>query len=328
MKYRYSFETAQDLIDLLLRANYVLVNSNEHLKSLHNRLSDTFHDQGFDEFDFALGHAYSNCADINQNLRDTITYLAKYKEEMHRLYTSDLINQIAFPKISYEPDVRFGTAGEILEQKNLLLAFQNEIKMKFNNVGITDSVKEVYAAIGSKCVIKSDTFMGTPFFNSLEGFIKFNREFDLHNPCGPLSTYFHEVGHMIDFTVRPGKALSNDIVYQEALRLDFDNLVNYTKKRFGCSKEDAYYHISQELMTNNDLFADVSDILGGMTNCMCQNLWGHDRAYWNEDPDRVQQEAFANMYSTSIGDSMRIEAMMKYFPTAYSRFEKIMEEII
>lgn len=322
---RFSFESADELIRLLKTSHTVLGNQSDKLMLLYKQLGSVFKDGGYLELMGNMNGAYSASQSARQQLGVIIASIVKYKEQLYQLYTEDLITQIGFENITYEPTVRFGASGEELERKNRQFAFQNEVKARIRDKSVPNSVKEVYATVGSKCVVASNAYQGTAFYSPSSGSIKFNLESDLSNPCGTLSTYFHEVGHMIDFQTNSLHRLSDDRPFINALHDDCEKYLSHTEQRYGCSREDAYYHVSRELMSNNNLYADVSDILGGLTKCQCQNLWGHSLSYWECEPERIQREAFANMYSVAFGSQERIDAMKKYFPTAYARFEQILE---
>lgn len=322
---RFSFDSADELIQLLKTAHTVLGNQSDQLMLLYKKLGDAFRDDDYLELLGSMNDAYKASQSTRQQLGVIIASVAKYKERLYQLYTEDLITQIGFENITYEPTVRFGAAGEELERKNLQLAFQNEVKAKVRDKNVPNSVKEVYATVGSKCTVASNTYRGTAFYSAASGSIQFNLAADLSNACGALSTYFHEIGHAIDFQTHSEQRLSDDKAFIDALHTDCEKYLSYTEQRYGCSREDACHHVTQELMSNNNLYADVSDILGGLTNGQCQNLWGHSSSYWKKDPRRVQREAFANMYSVTYGSQERVDTMKKYFPTAYARFEQILE---
>lgn len=324
---RFSFESADELIQLLKTAHTVMGSQSDKLMLLYKQLGNAFRDGGYLELMANMNGAYNASQTSRQQLGVIIASIVRYREQLYLLYTEDLITQIGFEHITYEPTVRFGAAGEELERKNRQLAFQNEVKSKIRDKGVPNAIKEAYATVGAKCVIASNVHQGTAFYSPASGSIKFNLESDLSNPCGTLSTYFHEIGHMIDFQASSAQRLSDDKAFIDALRADCEKYLSCTEQRYGCTREDAYYHVSRELMSNNNLYADVSDILGGLTRCQCQNLWGHSLSYWEHDPERVQREAFANMYSVAFGSQERVDAMKKYFPTAYARFEQILEAL-
>jgi len=326
MKNRFSFDSAEQLIQLLKITYNVLNGHSDKLLLLYQQLGNVFKDEAYFELMGSIQSTYNAGLASKQQLALIIASLARYKEQLYQLYIEDLITQIGFETISYEPTARFGTAGEKLEQMNLELAFQNEIKSKIRDKRILKIIKESYASIGSKCIITSDAYTGTAFYSPASGSIKFNLESDLSNPCGVLSTYFHEIGHMIDCQTNSNQWLSDHKAFQDALNYDCKNYFSSIEQRYGCNLDTAYYYVSKELMTDNDLYADVSDILCGLTQCKCQNLWGHSLSYWKHDPKRVYREAFANMYSVAFGSPERVNIMNKYFPTAYACFIDILEE--
>ena len=323
---KFSFDTADELIQILNTAYSYLGENNNKLLLIFKHLGEAFRDGGFSEYINEVNCAYNSSIATTQQLGAIIGSISQYREKLYDLYIDGLINQIGFEPITYGAEFRFGPAGEELERKQSQLAFQNEIRQRMRDQAVPRAAKEMFARVGSNCVVASDTYTGTAYYSPISGEIKFNLEADLSNPCGSLSTYFHEVGHMIDFQTTPGHNLSSDDAFASALRDDCEKTVYATQHRYGCSREDAYYFIRKELMSDNDSFADVSDILGSLSDCKCQNLWGHSLAYWKCDPKRIEQEAFANMYSVAFGSKKRIETMIRFFPSAYARFEKILEE--
>lgn len=327
MSDRFSFDSADDLIELLKTSNMVLTEKNQQFIGLYNRLGDSFRDSEYENLKQGLLHSFSSCCEISQELNLIIAAIANYKEKLYEQFVENLISNIQFPTITYVSTVRFGEEGEALEMKNRQLAFQNEIKMKMRQKDLSIAARAMYASVGSKCKIGSDTYMRTEHYNPFTREIFFNLEADLCNEQGQLATYFHEVGHMIDFQ-SSSQPLSNDKTFCTAVKSDFKDYVFQTMKRYGCDRSEAYYHIRNELYADSNLLADISDIMGGLTDCECQGAWGHSKKYWNTDPQRVYREAFANMYSTALGNPQRIAVMKKYFPTAYERFEKLLEDTL
>lgn len=326
MQDRFSFETADDLIRLLTAVHAVLRQRTEQLTALYKHLGDSFRDEGYAQLLSVMQGAYQRSADTNQQLGVVIGAICRYRERLYQLYVGDLISQIGFEPIDYTPQERFGQSGEDLERKNRQLEFRNEVTAKIRNGDLSAAAKKLYAAVGSKCVVASNEYTGIASYSPSLGAIRFHLQEDLNNPCGTLSTYFHEIGHMIDHKTFDDRRLSDDVSFVDALRQDCENYISYTQNRFGCSREDAYYHIRMELSADQNLYADVSDIMGSLTECRCQNLWGHSLRYWHDKPERMQREAFANMFSVSMGSEQRIQIMKKYFPAAYSRFVTIMED--
>lgn len=166
----------------------------------------------------------------------------------------------------------------------------------------------------------------TAFYNSSNERIYFNLEEDLENSLGKGSTYFHEVGHFIDHKsgTEEGEWLSSNRMFKGAIRSDVNDYVQRTMQENKCSKEEAYSIISYEL--RDDRLANISDIFGSVTDCKCQGYWGHDSNYWKTE-GKVEKEAFANMFESSMGIKYKAEDMKKYFPNAYYIFKELLEDI-
>ena len=166
----------------------------------------------------------------------------------------------------------------------------------------------------------------TALYNSNSERIYFNLENDLNNTLGKGSTYFHEVGHFIDHKsgTEDGEWLSSNRMFKGAILSDVNNYVQKTMQENNCSKDEAYSIISYELRGNR--LANVSDIFGSVTDCKCQGYWGHDREYWKIE-GKMEKEAFANMFESSMGIQYKAEDMKKYFPNAYYVFKELLEDI-
>lgn len=215
------------------------------------------------------------------------------------------------------------SSGALLaENPDITKRYAEFAQARLDSEGTNPITKEIYEEYKSNVRIVDYDFKGTPFYNSLLKGIKLNAMADLHNPTGYMSTYFHEVGHMIDDYAGNGHAwLSSDPDFIKYLRQDVDAYINKTVIILHCDLTEAYDLISEEICGNWS--ANVSDIFGSLTGCRCQGDWGHHITYWEADSSRVEKEAFANMFEASIGDSKKLETMKAFFPNAYARFEYI-----
>ena len=206
--------------------------------------------------------------------------------------------------------------------QDIILRYSREASKRLNSKDTSQIAKDLYNEYFSRIRIVDYDYMGTPFYNSLSNGIKLNAMADLHNSTGNLSTYFHEVGHMLDDAAGNGHAwLSSDSDFGKCLRQDVDAYISKTMVNKHCEMDEAYDIISEEI--SGDWNAGVSDIFGSLTASRCQGDWGHHYTYWQADSTRIEKEAFANMFEASIGDSNKLNEMKKFFPRAYSRFEYI-----
>ena len=320
MSEKFSFKTAEELISVLNSTSSSLESNNDYLLELYKQLKVDFNDPTYEEYYIAISNAYDESAEIINCIKGIVARLENYKDELYKHYIEDLIEKIILPIVV----VGF-YHGKKKRKNKQLKQFSECIKEKLIAKDVPYVVKLAYMRIGSSCNIMSSEHTGVAYFDPIRNGIVFNLEEDIHNECGSLSTYFHEVGHMIDFNASLGKRLSDDKEFIIALHDDCKQYVSDVMTSNNCTIEAAYRIIKSKLMIDNNLYADVSDIMGALTDGKCQNLWGHSRDYWTRDKNRLQREAFANMYSTSMQGKKKIEVMKEFFPTALERFEKLLE---
>lgn len=148
----------------------------------------------------------------------------------------------------------------------------------------------------------------------LERGIYYNAEYDMINSRGAGTTFFHEIGHMIDHaSCNYNDFTSNNVHFRNALLADTQNLVaqyrsvpNENRERF-C-----------EWISTNQAHS-VSDLLDGITQGEISGNWIHQRSYWN-NTNNIQTEAFAHFFEASIGGNQALEYITTCFPTAYMVF--------
>lgn len=275
-----------------------------HLLDVYNNVSDNVgpHGEMFGEMLLKIKSAEA----ISRESINELVYILKCTADKMESY----INHGA----------SYGTVT--LGNTNIKQRYHSEINKRLNSEETNPIVKELYNEyIGSIRIVDYD-YQETPFYNSISNSIKLNVMADLHNSTGNMSTYFHEVGHMMDDYAGNGHAwLSSDTEFSKALRYDIQAYVNQIIIVKHCDEDEAYDIISEEI--SGDWNAGVSDIFGSLTECKCQGDWGHHVTYWQSDPSKIEKEAFANMFEASIGDENKLKAMKKFFPRAYSRFEYI-----
>jgi hypothetical protein len=295
------------------------------------------------EFANVMPTVLSNMADSTTNLLNVFKSVAEsigpHEQEFFELFnTVSKAQEAASEAISELPYMLNCTADKMESYighgssiGSAILAEQIDISQKYTRAALerlnSDQTnayaKKLYDTFANNIRIVDYEFKGTPFYNSLSNGIKLNAMADLHNPTGNLSTYFHEVGHMLDDYAGNGHAwLSSDQLYRECLERDVSSYINKVMVDKHCDIDDAYDYISDEI--SGDWCANVSDIFGSLTQCKCQGDWGHHYTYWNADTTRVEKEAFANMFESSVGSEEKTNMMKKYFPTAYARFESLL----
>lgn len=322
---RFSSDTADHLIDTLTQAHSLIAERTDRLLHLSIGLADSFRDVGYVTFAAEMQKTLQSSAALNDTLLQIIVQLSAYRDEMVALEKDGWRGEADRREQSRETLPGYDTERKSAAEERSRKKLQQEVGKVLRNDAIPACAKRAYERWGSKCAVSSSEYLGTAFYSPSKGYVKFNLKEDLNNPCGKLSTFFHEIGHMIDHSVTAGRCLSDDASFFKALRQDWTNCLTSAQDKYGCNTDEAMRRIRMDLMSDNNLYADVSDIIGALTNCKCQNLWGHDQNYWLANPSRVQKEAFANMYSVIMGDATRAAVMDRYFPIAFKRFRTILE---
>lgn len=219
-----------------------------------------------------------------------------------------------------------GAATRVIRNNlDYVARFQSCAEERLAKTPDSSLAKRLYQNCKSLIHVSNYDYRGTAHYHPGTRSINLCAMADMHNPTGAMSTYFHETGHLLDHNAGNGHAwISSDPEYRACLERDFKAYCQKTLLDEHCAPDDVYDIISEEI-SGNDM-AGVSDIFGSLSNCVCQGDWGHSRDYWAGDPTRVEKEAFANMFEASIGDEQKRENMKRYFPTAYAKFENLLEE--
>ena len=167
---------------------------------------------------------------------------------------------------------------------------------------------------------------GTAYFSSLKQKVYMNFADDLTNVRGAGATFFHEHGHFIDFMAAPGTGWTSlqTPAFGAALRADFDAYIKGIMKSQKITKTAAYSVISQEVTP--DLYSAISDLMGGLSRNKARGNWGHATKYWNGH-GALELEAFAHMYEAQFSPD-RYALMQKYFPSALTEFENLLNGVI
>lgn len=265
------------------------------------------HESEFEEIFHAVQRMYEQDSEtiheISCLISSVVEKLASYLNESPAVRTS--VNR------SVDTVRRFNAAAE----QRLQLPGSNPLALKMYSLG-REMIK-----------IGDYNYSDTPRYKTESKMIFLDALADLSNPCGEMSSYFHECGHLLDHYFGAGHSwLSSDPEFHTALRNDFNRDVGNVMKDNECSESFAYDLISDAVAGVWD--SEISDILGSMSGCRCQGTWGHEPKYWSKDPSLIEKEAFANMFEASIGDKEKLSSVKRWFPTAYARFEVLLKEAV
>lgn len=193
---------------------------------------------------------------------------------------------------------------------------------------VDENTKKLYQKYKSKIKINSDDYDETAHYQPLKNHINYNLEEDYENERGAGSTYYHEVGHLVDDRSDCFGNTSTDARYDfyESLNKDLDSWIKNRMREKGYTDiQDAYDDLSEWLWTDPDHKSGVSDIVKGLTNGQARGRWGHDSDYYNDSS--IAKEAFAHFFEAGMcSDSSKIDYIKELFPSAYNEYQKMVAD--
>lgn len=175
-----------------------------------------------------------------------------------------------------------------------------------NNVlkGMIKSMKAIKNTdLNVKIVDIADTHS---HYNRITKTIVIDMQRDKRNNKGTNSTFYHELGHHVDWELG---LPSHDNNFRLCLivelrcilkRFDIENLQNY--------------------ISNTPKSNGLSDMLSGCTD-KYMFKYKHSHKYWNTSKYRLPYEAFAHFYEATMrDDKYKIGLYKKYLPKSYNMF--------
>ena len=143
----------------------------------------------------------------------------------------------------------------------------------------------------------------------------------MSNPRGAGTTYFHELGHMIDHASTGYQGnLSNNPEFGRALVEDGQRILQLFN---GMSTEQQQSFLRR---IHTDSAHSFSDLIDATTNGQLHGSYGHSREYWTRSGN-LQAEAFAHFFEASMGGEEKLELLANFFPTAFGIFSTLIESI-
>lgn len=152
--------------------------------------------------------------------------------------------------------------------------------------------------------------------------VYYNSSCDDNNPRGNGTTFYHELGHMIDHASTGfSHNTSNSSEFRDALMLDGQNVLDLYKQLSQERKEDFLRRIYQ-----GDAHS-FSDLIDATTNGVLYGAYGHSKEYWRRDGN-LQAEAFAHFFEASMGCQDKMKFLSNLFPNAFGVFRGMLENIV
>lgn len=218
--------------------------------------------------------------------------------------------------------------------------YYDMIKDRAQNA-VDPETRKLYDKFVDRLKIANDDYVNDgkknqAYYDSRQNRVYLNWEHDSINEQGAGSTYFHEVGHMVDDYTNIFGLSSSSKPFTKALKTDFENYISKTMAQSNMTREEAYDHVSEWLMIDCDNKAGVSDLMGGLSNNECIGRWGHfpdkdGNEYWTGSehgvPSKLNNEAIAGFFEASMSeDSKKLDYLKEVFPTAHKEYKKIIRE--
>ena len=240
--------------------------------------------------------------------------------ETERLLMGVDIDQVNIPDTPYQwTNMPTGTKDEY-----------DQMIQERHDHAIDEKTRQLYDKYQNQINIGSD-HSDSGYYDPNTQEIYYNWQNDGQNVRGQGTTYYHEVGHMIDDYISESGDASSSEAFSHALRDDFENYVQKTMQENNCTREEAYEIISDWLWEDADNKNGLSDLCGGLSNKECEGKWQHSADYWNYGtengiPMMLNNEAFAHFFEASMSpDPTKLNYLKEVFPNAYNEYQNIVE---
>lgn len=148
----------------------------------------------------------------------------------------------------------------------------------------------------------------------------------------PLSTLYHEWGHLLDYKLYKGTGYgqisgqkSHGKTIYKLLVEDYNKLIHTSPTGYPLLNLD----VRINLRDLNEYSGGVQDIISGLSKDDIRVYWGHSKGYWTRKGEKdqwkeVTSEAFAHLNHAYMDPEVG-EVFQEYFPQAYKYF---VEEIV
>ncbi len=207
------------------------------------------------------------------------------------------------------------------------LSYDEYLEYRANHA-VDENTRKLYEKYQKKIKIKDDDYDGTAHYHPVWNHINYNVEEDNVDERGRGSTYFHEVGHLIDDKSDLNSSTSTDWSYDfyKKLDKDLDNYINKIMKENGyTNKQDAYDDLTSWLWDDPDMKSGVSDLVNGLTDGEACGRWSHSDDYYNKSS--IANEAFAHFFEAGMStDSTKLDYIKEIFPSAYEEYQKMITD--
>lgn len=268
---------------------------------------------------------------------------------------NDWLNKTKYNELSKQSSKNVANLKGIMD----LIKPEHAVKVSDTLFQAPKKLRDVWNKFGDKIRLGDPDYQGgAHYLASVNGEGKVNMNMDkvingttYHAPMG---TFFHEFGHNIDFLASKAKGGEGYFAYssqfkskkhsgytlRDMLKAESNEYINKVwnelkddavasgLKRGDVRKYQAYSKVKKELMELDYYDSDVADIWEGVTNTKVTGKLGHGGNYWKSDENKLNKEAFAEMFGTAISRPESLEVIKKYFPKSHEIFDEMLDDIL
>lgn len=207
------------------------------------------------------------------------------------------------------------------------MSYEEMLEYRFEHA-VDPNTKKLYIKYCRQIAIQTNTYTGHSHYEPFMNVIKYNKEKDAVNARGAGTTYFHEVGHLIDDKSDWNGKTSSDWSYDfyDKLKKDTDNYVKKVKKENDLkTKKEAYLEIKNWLDDDLNNKSGVSDLLTGLSKYEIVGTWKHEKEYYTKH--KLENEAFAHFFEAGMAaDDTKLKYIKQVFPTAFKEYQKMLSD--
>ena len=169
------------------------------------------------------------------------------------------------------------------------------------------AARKVFDLFAEKlCILNGDYSGPEPsHYSPAEHGVYYNAAEDEKNVRGAGATYYHELGHMIDYVcMRYQNLMSENAAFHHALVSDGQRLIQCYNNSTPEQRKRAVRNLCE------GAWHSCSDLANFATNGHVRGGWGHSEEYcaraW-----AMEHEAFAHFFEASMGDSIKLQRLTK-----------------
>jgi len=335
-------EVHADLTELLqfaqnikIAVNSVMATKNSIMQK-YQQLGAGWNDKKYKELGDIVqecNKALNNVLKILQQSEKYVSALAKSLQEYENVNIAgeaesdnSFIQRLRNGVSSLAGNERYQYCLGVLTKGNIPSDYMEVIGIRYDNA--EPNARRVFDSFADKLMIQNADYpenqtahyspMGYPGHS--RG-VYYNAEADMINLRGAGTTYFHELGHMIDHaSTGYQENMSNTVEFGRALIEDGQNVLS-TFNNMTSERRSNFLNVIRQ-----DSAHSFSDLIDATTNGLLHGSYGHSRGYWQRRGN-LQAEAFAHFFEASMGGGWKLELLSNMFPTAFAIFSEMLESI-